>query len=238
MRELLRLICDLQEGPSNADILLFPRKDTKFRDTTSFDFVGKKFGFTKGRSRRIISGWPWGPNAVAMDVFRLTYENWKNGLFPYKAVLLMEADCVPLRPTWLKELSDEWDNQSKLVLGSWDGSGTIIQAPISHVNGNMMFHPKLVDFIPGLAYDDVPKAGWDMAYWKQIAPHATPSRLIFNDYRLNTTNNPLKTSERLFRPRFHDQPDNPLFGEELHPCYVHGCKGMAAINYVRQKFLT
>jgi hypothetical protein len=237
MLELLRLIYDLQQEPSNADILIFPRKDTKTRDIHCFDFLKGKFDVYRGRSRRIVAGWPFGPNAVAMDVFRLMYETWMVGSFIYKAVLLMESDCVPLRPSWIAELGEEWDKQSKLVLGHWDGSGTVIKPPTSHVNGNLLFHPSIVDNVRELAYDDLPRWGWDMAYWTKIAPFATPSRLIYNDYRLNTTNNPLVTPERLFRPRFHTHPENPLFGQELNPCWVHGSKGTKAIEYVRQRFL-
>jgi hypothetical protein len=237
MKALLRLIYDLQEGPSEADILLYPRSDVKIREVDPFGYLKGKFGVIHGRSRRGQTGWPFGPNAVAMDVFRLTHENWKNGLFDYKAAMLVEADCVPLRRTWLRELSEEWSGQSKLVLGHWDGSGKVIQPPISHVNGNLLFHPKIVDEIPDMAYGDVPVWGWDMAFWKQIAPFATPSRLIFNDYRLNTKNKPLTTPERLFQPRFHTHPENPLYGQELHPCYIHGCKGMTAIKYVREQLL-
>jgi hypothetical protein len=236
MLALLRLIYDLQKKPADADILVFPRKDTKIRDVTCFDYLKGKFGVYRGRSRRIISGWPHGPNAVAMDVFRLMYETWLAGTFEYKAVLLMEADCVPLRPTWIKELSDEWDSQKNLVLGHWDGSGTVIKPPTSHMNGNLLFHPKLIEHVREMAYGDIPVWGWDMAFWHLFCPYSTPSRLIFNDYRMNTPNNPIKNSDWLFRPRVHTHPENPLYGQELNPCWLHGTKGMKAIEMVREKF--
>jgi hypothetical protein len=237
MLELLRLIYDLQQEPSNADILIFPRKDTKTRDIHCFDFLKGKFDVYRGRSRRIVAGWPFGPNAVAMDVFRLMYETWMVGSFIYKAVLLMESDCVPLRASWIRELSEEWDSQSKLILGHWDGSGTVLQPPTSHVNGNLMFHPKVVEHVRDLAYGEIPVWGWDMAFWPQLAPHTTPSKLIFNDYRLNTPRNPMVDEKRLFQPRWHTHPDNPLYAKILNPCWVHGCKGKEAINYVRSKLL-
>jgi hypothetical protein len=237
MRALLRLIYDVQSEPSNADILLYPRRDTKIRDLNCYEYLRGKFGLEYGRSRRQLQGWPHGPNAQAMDIFRQTYESWRAGMFNYKAVLLMEADCVPLRASWLRELHEEWDSQSGEALGHWDGSGKVLYAPKSHMNGNMLFHPELVHHVQDLAYADAPNGGWDMIFWPQIAPHATPSRLIYNDYRLNTTNNPLKTPERLFRPRFHSDPENPLHGQELNPCWLHGCKGTVAIDMVRKKLL-
>lgn len=238
MKELLRLIYDLQVGPANADILIYPRKDTKLRDPHQFDYLGDKFGLYLGRSKRIIAGWPHGPNALAMDAFKLCYDLWRFGGFNYKCGLLMEADCVPLRPLWIDELLKEWDSQTKLVLGHWDGSGTVIKAPTSHMNGNIMFNPKIVEMVPEMVGNDVPRNGWDMAWWQRMAPYCTPSRLIFSDYRLNTKNNPLPDAERLFRPRFHDNPDNPLYGQELNPCWLHGTKGLKAIKFVREKFLT
>lgn len=236
MMELLRLIFDLQDGPARADILTFPRKDTKLRDPNQFDYLREKFGLFLGRSKRIVAGWPHGPNALAMDAFKLTSQLMNMGLFPYKAALLMEADCVPLRPTWIAELIAEWDSQSKLVLGHWDGSGKVIKAPTSHMNGNIIFSPRIVERVPEMIGDEVPRNGWDMAFWQRMEPYCTPSKLIFSDYRLNTKNNPLPDAERLFRPRFHDNPDNPLYGQELNPCWVHGTKGTKAISFVRERF--
>lgn len=236
MLALLQLIYDLQADVPLADILVYPRKDTKIRDSGAFDFLQGKFTLIKGRSRRILSGWPHGPNGLAMDVFRLTWDAYQAGQFPYQAVLLMEADCVPLRPSWIRELAEEWSSQSKLLLGHWDGSGTTLRPPISHLNGNLLFHPRIVEHVPKLAAPDVPNGGWDMAFWPQLAPYATPSRLIYNDYRLNTKNNPLLTPDRLFQPRYHRHPENPLVGEELHPCWLHGTKDFRAIAMVRERF--
>ena len=104
-------------------------------------------------------------------------------------------------------------------------------------SGNLLFHPKIADEIPALLSADVPAAGWDMAFWPQMAPFTTPSRLIYNDYRLNTTNNPLPDAERLFRPHCHTYPDNPLVGQALNPCWLHGVKKSAkAIKYVRERY--
>lgn len=188
----------------------------------------------------MVSGWPHGPNALAMDAMIHCHKAWKEGKFQYKAALLMEADCVPLTRTWIDDLGQEWDGQTKSFLGHWDGSGKVIKAPTSHMNGNLLFHPSIIDHpeINGCVYGEIPRNGWDMNWWQRMAPHCTPSRLIFSDYKLNTANNPLPNPERLFMPRFHAHPDNPLHGQELHPSWVHGCKGLKAQQYVRAKLLT
>lgn len=235
--KLMRLIADLEPEFNNyADFLTFPRVDTRTRDWRAVDALKKKFVVHEGRSKRQVAGWPLGPNAVAMDAFRHVYTSWLAGGFPYEAAFLIEADGLPLRRTWIKELVDEWKSQSGLALGHWDGHANDLERG-SHMNGNMMFHPKLIQNIQELAYGEIPQMGWDMKFWPKIKPFATPSKLIYSDYRLNTPKNPLRGCPHIFEPRWHSHQHNPLFGKKLYPCYLHGIKGLAGIECVRSKFL-
>jgi hypothetical protein len=237
MMALLKLIADLEpELSPYADFLTFPRWDTKTRDWRGVKALETKFKVIEGRSKRHGAGWPIGPNAVAMDAFKWTYAAWKENSFNYDAAFLIEADGLPLRRTWISELLAEWQSQQGLALGHWDGHGQANERG-SHMNGNMMFHPKLVDNAMELAYGDVPQMGWDMKIWSKIRPYATPSRLIYSDYRLNTPKNPMGSCERLFEAKVHTHPNNPLVGEKLYPAYLHGVKGLEGINCMRCKNL-
>ncbi len=237
LMELLRLVNDM-EGPTcdNADILFCPRRDAILRECTYVDRLRIKFKeVSTFRGSRTMAGWPFGPNGLAMDVMRHVHQQWQAGTFKYDAVLLMEADCVPLRRTWIAELLTEWHSQDKLALGHWDGASGDY-APASHMNGNLIFHPRLIDRVPDMAYGDVPQWGWDMAFWKQFQPYSTPSKLIYSDYQLNTPKNPLISEDQLFGPKRHIHPENPLRNIDQYPCWLHGCKGLKAINWVRSRF--
>jgi hypothetical protein len=236
MFELLRLLGDLEPNKSQyADILLFPRFDTRWHGEGPQEALKSKFdGVYMGRSSRKRVGWPFGPNAVAMDVFKSILE-WKD--FPYSGVMLIEADCLPLRKTWIKELWQEWNSCDKLVLGHWDGSATE-NPPHGHMNGNLIFDRELVVKHPQIANGEIVKGGWDMVIWPMIRPDAAPSSLIFSDYQLNTRKNPLLGLDHLLRPRHHTRSDNPLYGQEIKPCWLHGCKKLEGLRLMRNYLLT
>lgn len=238
MMALLRLIADLHKEPSQiAEFVMFPRCGTRNHGLSAIEELRKKFIVYESCSRRLMSGWPRGPNAMAMDVFKETYELWQAGKFTYDATMLMEADSVPLEAKFLTTLWKEWVGQEKLVLGHWDGSKSDLSD--SHMNGNLLFHPSIVDYNKDMAYGEPSfKGGWDFKFWPVIQPRATPSRKIFSDYHLNTPTNPLDSPERLFCQRCHTHPDNPLVGEMLDISWLHGTKGYDAIKMVRDKLLS
>jgi len=237
MNGLMNLMADLaQSYAPRIDFLLYPRYDTNIRELTALKALEKAFNVGGMRSRRQRSGWPYGPNAQAMDAFMDVRKLYDDGNFPYAGALLMEADCVPLTLSWADDILDEFVASGKLASGHWDGSRDG-NPPSSHMNGNLIFHPKLVHEIPELADGEVPMWGWDMHFWSRIRPFAHPSRLIYSDYRLNTPDNPLLGCNHLFAPRKHTHPDNPLSGQELKPSWLHGIKGTAGIDCVRSKLL-
>ncbi len=237
---LLSLIADLEPSFNHdIDFLMFPRFDTKTRDARSIEKLNEKFTVIHGRSKRQSQGWPVGPNAQAMDAFKWCHSRYTSGEFDYCGAFLIEADGLPLRRSWLNEIRGEWllaQSKGAMAMGHWDGHGKELEKG-SHMNGNMVFHPVLINEIMELAYGDVPEGGWDMRFWPAIKPFAYPSSLIFSDYRLNTPKNPLMGCCHLFEPRRHNHPHNPLFGSEIYPCYLHGVKGLTGIQCVRDKIL-
>jgi hypothetical protein len=70
--------------------------------------------------------YPAGPNETALRLLRLEPSPL------YKAVLLIEPDCVPVTKDWLDQLSDSWDRASsagKLVMGSCSPSDSLGHLP-------------------------------------------------------------------------------------------------------------
>lgn len=218
--------------------MLYARADCRFHNQAVIESLSDKFdNVYRDRSVRPVSGWPFGPNALAIDLFRKIKSWYSSGQFPYTGVLLVEADCVPLRAGWIDEIRNEWLSSKALALGHWDGSGKNMKPPASHMNGNMVIHPELLNKIDGINSTEIPTWGWDMQYWDVICRYASPSRLIYSDYRLNTKKNPLTNCCKLWDHKEHTHPENPLYGEKLFPCWIHGTKGTLAQECVRKKLL-
>lgn len=236
MMELLKLLADIEKGRSeHADLLVLPRRDAKYRDEHIPASIYEKFGARFIQGRRWASGWPMGPNALAMDAFRETHERWKSGEWDYSGYMLLESDCVPLQANWLSALVSEWEAQPNHFLGHWIGHGTRIGG--SHMNGNLIYHPSFFDAHPHMAYGPVKHMPWDADWWPQIQASATASRLIYSDYRLNTRKNPWKGCDYLWEPKYNREESNPLCGQALNPVWIHGIKGMEGITCVRKKLL-
>lgn len=140
---LARLIADLEEKHSEvADILFLARFDTD-PDLKTIEYVSRKFNVHVYKSKRREVGWPHGCNGLFAGCVEFFIGNDKFGKIPrYKAMLIVEADCVPLSKTWLAELSQMWDQVNRerpvYIAGAYipasatDGSR-------DHINGGCCF---------------------------------------------------------------------------------------------------
>lgn len=236
MMELLKLLSDIEKQQSPfADIIIFPRRDAKWRDEMIPQQVFEKFNAKFITGRRWAHGWPMGPNALAMDAFREAHKRWKSGEWTYSGYMLLESDCVPLQANWIERLLGEWEAQPNHFLGHWIGHGTTPSK--SHMNGNLIFHPAFFECHPQMAYGETPPQPWDALWWPLIQTSATPSKLIYSDYRQNTRKNPWRGCDYLWEPKINHEPTNPLCGQRLQPVWIHGTKGMAGMECVRQKLV-
>lgn len=187
------------------------------------------------QSSRRKTGWPQGPNAMAQDIFKTVHEKTKTGAWKYDAVLFAEADCLPLRRTWIKELWMDWHSGTQLVLGAWFGPGNVSSG--AHINGNLLFSPQLTQLLPRIwQSSSVPASAWDSYFFPQWARYARASRLIYSDYRLGTPNRPWPGCAALWQSKCHRDAGNPLRNVPLQPCWLHGCKSPEGVRCVRQKF--
>lgn len=233
---LARLIADLEDKPRQDVIFLFTARFDTTHDEATIAYVEKKFPVLRYTTKRRGVGWPDGPNKMMADSYEHCVNLWKHNKLPphISAVFLGEADCVPLRRGWLDEIIQEYKSCGKRFLGAWLKLG---DANVEHVNGNCVMSMDFWKKCSGI-FHPPSKGGWDAALRYAILPNAAPSRLIFSDYRLGTSDNPWKGDDYLWLPKRYGTPTNPLFGQDLYPAYYHGIKGMLGIDAVRRKLLT
>jgi hypothetical protein len=137
--KLARLIADLEPEMCNyADFLFVCRFDCSHDDST-VKYVARKFKTFTHISKRRGTGWPAGCNGTFFGTMEWFYhkKNLKQVL-PYKSVLLIEADDVPLQLGWIKRMSETWDRASATgkvcVAGPWLENGPVPDC--GHINGN------------------------------------------------------------------------------------------------------
>lgn len=236
---LTRLILDLEDGVCPyADLMLSASYGTK-HDPAIVELAKKKFANVYTHScHDAITGWPSGPNSQVREVVSDVFVGHRDRGWDYAAFMLMEPDFVMTRKTWIEELFNEWHHGgSQQILGAWMSSG-MFWCYSEHINGNMLISP---DFVKENKFFRTHANGsWDTYTAPIVLPKARASKLIWNDYRINSVHNPLpegvSLEDYLFSPKRY--PDNhPLKGQEIRPVYFHGSKGYEAINIVRKKLL-
>lgn len=231
---LLRLITDLRKDKCEAADLLIAYRFDLPRDNELELYCARRFNVRTHVTRRKQAGFPQGCNAAAGDIYSLFIENTRAGKWDYDYLFLTEADCVPLRTTWIEEIQAETYKSGKLVNGPWfeaDDFGC------KHINGNCLLHKdywkqnKSITVPPG-------RIGWDAHFGPHMQRFGNPSRLIYSNYRLGTPENPYLGPEQLFGPMRYPGKSNPLYGQDIFCCWLHGVKVIAAQEDVRKKLLT
>lgn len=231
--ELARLIADLEEAPRTDVTVLFSARFDCRHDEDTIEYVSKKFPVVRYTTKRRAEGWPNGPNQMMGGSYEFIVEQWKRGKLKCDRILFVEADCVPLRRDWINLLIEEFRNGGKSVLGALlkkDDAG------IEHVNGNCMVDINFFRKCPGMIHPPS-RGGWDATLAFAILPNACPSRLIWSDYQLGMEHNPWKGPDFLWEPKRYKAHDNPLFGVDLYPCWIHGVKTIQGIAAARERLI-
>lgn len=159
--------------------------------------------------------YPKGPNENALGIIRMDYSK-----VDYKAVLMIEPDCVPLTHDWLNQLSLDWDRcaaSGKLIMGSWHPVN-LDHPRLGHINGNLMFSPDLAQriTIPDVP-DDKP---WDTYLADVFAPVWARTGLIKNLNRHRTA-----SVKQLSTPECGTKP----------PVLIHGVRDNSVWDYAKAK---
>lgn len=234
-RELVKLWTDL-EPSFNHDVLLafISRFDIApeaiGRDI--IDYAATKFQVITHQCRRIGVGWPTGCNQLEVGAYEWFVERNRDYTLDIPYIFLAETDTVPLRPTWLAEITQEaYDNNIRIL-----GAYFVQEDGYAHINGNCVIHKDFWRDCKDIWVVN-PYVGWDVAIGKEALKYGTPSRLIWQDYRLGAPDNPWKGDDHLFAIKMFHTRTNPLHGQELRPAMIHGVKCMRGIEAVRERFL-
>lgn len=231
---LARLIADLEDKPRSDVAVMFTARFDCQHDEETIAYVAQKFQVLRYTTKRKATGWPNGPNQMMACSYEYLVEKWVRGKLPkVKAVMMIEADCVPLYKNWLDQLINEWNNCGKSVLGAWLKKG---DASGEHVNGNCIMSIDFWKKCRGIMHPPS-RGGWDAALAYGILPNAAPSRLIWSDYRLGTSDNPWKGEDYLWAPKRYGAPSNALYGQDLQPVWYHGIKVLDGITCARKRLL-
>ena len=99
---------------------------------------------------------------------------------PEEPMLWIEADTVPIRPTWLAEITAEYAACGKPFMGDFHPFGTI-----PHMTGVAVYPPNWRELAPSLAALPGPKpeCGWDTACAHETVPQMAQSRTIQQIWR-------------------------------------------------------
>jgi hypothetical protein len=102
---------------------------------------------------------------------------WCERQFPTYAMLWCEADTVPMRASWFREIRDEYRACGRPFMGD------ILQGPIVHMTGNGVYHPDWRRIAPSLGMLGQEQCGWDTLCAHEILPRAHQAKTIQQIWR-------------------------------------------------------
>lgn len=163
MGKLARLLTDLEPTKTQlADILFISRFDAK-HDPALVKYVSKRFNVFTHRSMRQGTGWPMGCNGLWFGTIEWCYHMIAAKKAPaYRALINMEADCIPLRRDWLAEIRRQWISVSKDRPVAMAGD-IINVGGRDHINANAVISGDLrfLKWMATIAGGHEKRAGWD-----------------------------------------------------------------------------
>lgn len=233
--ELARLWADIEPSKNEAvEVIIALRYDLD-TNVVPNDVVLKLREKFKSvhviKSQLIGVGFPHGCNALEVGAYQWFVERRRDKTLSSDYLLIAEADTIPLRPTWLQEISDEVYRENKPILGTlWN-----MNEGFYHINGNCVMHK---DFWKqcGLIWSVPPSIGWDVYIGKVACAIGHPSDLIWQDYQYGMPHNPYKGDEFFWEPKEYTNSNSPQFGRKLLPALFHGIKTVQGIDAVRRRY--
>lgn len=164
---LARLLADIEPKHSeDADFLFVARFDCE-HNLETISYVSRKFNVHTHVSRRRVTGWPGGCNAVFFGAMEWIYHKMESGQVPhYKAIFMMGADGAPFSADWISQLHQKWD-EKQLTCSRPFMAGALLLDPQGihdHINGDCALLSGDLKFlrwlVKGVCDITVP-AGWD-----------------------------------------------------------------------------
>lgn len=221
--DLAKLICELEPVVRDSEFVLIYRQDCDPRLPKFFEGLGR-MRFTRAYSRVARNydvGWPGGSNMLAQSSFMEMNILHQGGEVTSDGFLLFEPDCIPMRPGWIDELSQEWDKTKELgkeAFGHWHQQG---DETTLHMNGNAVFATNFFERHPSIHIGPA-TMGWDYFYREHYIALSRDSNLIFQNYNRHSL-----TQEEW----------EAILKNETRPAFFHGIKTNHGRNLVRANFL-
>ncbi len=205
---LARLLADIEPAfRDDVEFLMVARFDTD-HDPETISYVADKFTVSWITTFTKWTGWPGGPNAMALDTLEWVAANRPNTV----GVLMLEADVVPTSPDWLNRILWTWAlaDSDTWMMGAWRPSG----GEYGHVNGVAVF-AKLVPIREIIS----PDLAWDCGISWHARYHWWANSIIRNCFQET------------------DATEEKLVGRvipEARPALVHGFKSDDAYEIARR----
>lgn len=223
MEKSVRLACDLLDKKNDqVELLFLARFDSNYPSPDLFQHALNKFRDVKyWRCNRGGNGFPEGCSELAYGLFQYVIDQRRmNSVYlDIDAMLIMEADCVFTRRSWVEELCAEWENakaQNKLVVGALQESGRWDKDVGEHINAVGIYDIDLLRIMPCLS-GGAKDIGWDYYHREGILPITLNSKLFKLDWQ-----KPSILSEDLFK--------------DLEVLVYHGIKDDSAVRAIRERF--
>ena len=142
--------------------------------------------------------------------------DWMSRNLPGKAMLWVEADCVPMRAGWVEEILAEYRQCGQPFMGDHVVEGQ----RIPHMTGNGVYHPDWQTHAPGftLLPGPIETWGWDSQFAAQTFPQSHKAATI----------------QQIWRPEL---PITGSFLEQMRPdtALFHQCKDGSLIDVLCEK---
>lgn len=210
-KKLIDLIVGMQteRAGNEVEFLLVYRQDSKI-DPQMLTKLRTRFNAQGFQSTSPFRGWPQGCNGMfSSTMIHICQHNVNCSM-----VYWMEADCVPMRPSWYKELLEAWRKRAPTTkvmgwMGDCNGNGTGV-----HITGCAMYDAKIVKIIPRIVTSCV--MAWDYEHRDAIVGVGERTSLIENAYKSTGA-----TQATL----------------DLPFAVIHGFKDESLLNLVAQKYV-
>lgn len=87
--------------------------------------------------------------------------------YPGRAMLWMEADCVPMSRHWIAEIGNEYRLCERPFMGD------VVRSQINHMTGVAMYHPEWRKYAP--SFEKLPGPDWTWGWDSQCAADTLPN---------------------------------------------------------------
>jgi hypothetical protein len=174
--------CAALGGIGEAELVILAPGDFRLPESVK---AWRKVTFLRDRDN--LKGWPYGPNSAFRQLaWHMHFRKGGND----EPWLFCEPDCIPLRDSWLAELSAAYARAGKPFFGARiPGAATYPE----HMSGNAIYPAKAVLWAPSLVSEKKMNVAWDIRSAFQVMPQMVATDLIFQLYR----NPPIKSLEEL-----------------------------------------